>query len=167
MFEKSTALFVLEFAGRPFPLEQFADGFGQFGEAEVGEITNRFTDEFELGGRKSTAGKRKFLFRHGWTPLSSGFLTLSSKRDNVQQNFDEEKIFCGRDSRRSWMTQVAGIRGKNVTTARWTAQRKECRSGGEKWRIHGMPRLEKPTNEWVEEQFNAAGSCRKQERRSS
>jgi len=83
MFEKGTALFILEFAGRPFPLDQFADGFGQFGEAEVGKITDGLMDECKLGGLKSTAGKRKHLFRHGWTPLSSGFLTLSESEENV------------------------------------------------------------------------------------
>lgn len=74
MFEKGTALFVLEFSGRPFPFQKFADGFGQFGETEAGEITDGLMDECKLGGRKDTAGKGKFLFRHGWTPLSSLFL---------------------------------------------------------------------------------------------
>ena len=55
MFKKRAALFVLEFSGRPFPLQKFADGFGQLGEGEVGKITNRLTDELEFGSPKITA----------------------------------------------------------------------------------------------------------------
>jgi hypothetical protein len=61
MFEKRAALFILEFSGRAFPLEKFAEGFGQLGEAEAGEITNRLTNELELGRGKITAGKGNLL----------------------------------------------------------------------------------------------------------
>lgn len=49
MLEKSPALFILEFPCGPFPHEKFADGFGQFGQTEIGEITHSLTDEIELG----------------------------------------------------------------------------------------------------------------------
>jgi hypothetical protein len=68
-FKKRTALFVLKFPGGTFPIEKFADGLGQFGEAEVGKIANRLTDEFKLGGSKITAGKGNLRMRHGCSPL--------------------------------------------------------------------------------------------------
>jgi hypothetical protein len=69
MLEKCAALFVLEFPGGPFPLEQFADGFGQFGEAEVGEIADSLTDEFELGSPKVTTGKANLRLKHDCPPV--------------------------------------------------------------------------------------------------
>jgi hypothetical protein len=69
MFKKRAAFFVLEFPGRAFPFEKFADGFGQFGKAEVGEITNRLSDELKLGKGQFTAGKENLRFRHGCSPL--------------------------------------------------------------------------------------------------
>ena len=69
MLEKSPALFILEFAGRAFPFEQFADGFGQFGKTEVGKIPDSLTDECNLGSTEITAGKGKFPIEHGGSPL--------------------------------------------------------------------------------------------------
>ena len=51
------ALFVLEFSGRPFPLEQFADGCGQLGQAEVGEIADSLADKLKLSRQKIAAGR--------------------------------------------------------------------------------------------------------------
>jgi len=69
MLKKCAALFILEFPGGSFPLEQFADGFGQFGQAEVGEIADSLTDEFELGSPKVTTGKGNLRLKHACFPL--------------------------------------------------------------------------------------------------
>jgi len=69
MFEESTALFVLELPCGPFPLEKFADGFGQFGQTEVREIADNLTDEIELGSPKITAGKANLRLKHDCPPF--------------------------------------------------------------------------------------------------
>jgi hypothetical protein len=48
------------------------------------------------------------------------------------------------------MTQIAGISRQKHAGSLLGAHQKKCRSCGEKWQIYGMPRLEKPTKEWVE-----------------
>jgi hypothetical protein len=53
----------------PFPHDKFADGFGQFGQTEVGEITNGLTDKIELASGKITAGKGNLGLKHGLAPV--------------------------------------------------------------------------------------------------
>jgi hypothetical protein len=69
MFEKSAALFVLELPRRPFPLEKLADGFGQFRQAQIGEIADNPTDEFKVGYGEGAAGKSDLQWLHGGSPL--------------------------------------------------------------------------------------------------
>jgi hypothetical protein len=47
--------------------------------------------------------------------------------------------------------------GEILPEACQPGKQRNGRSGGKKQRIRGVPTLEKPTNEWVERQFEAAG----------
>ena len=105
MFKKRAALFVLEFSGRALPLEKFADGFGQFGEAEIGKIMNRLTDEFELGRGKITAGKGNLRFRHGCSPLLLASLPYPKAKRMSREKCSQANNFTSRVPKRSWMTQ--------------------------------------------------------------
>ena len=93
VFEKRAAFFVLEFPGRAFPFEKFADGFGQLGEAEVAEITNCLTDECELGRGKVTAGKGNLRFRHGCSPLLLVSLRYPERDRMSSEKCSQAKIF--------------------------------------------------------------------------
>jgi hypothetical protein len=151
------ALFVLELPGRAFPFEEFADSFGQLGEAEVGKITNRLPDEFKLGSAKITAREGNLRWQHDGSPLllSLPYLKaegMSREKCNQAKKFHEpgaEAVWddsdC-RDQSEKFCRQSAGQ--ANSGRADWAA----------KWRICGVPTLEKPTTAWVERQFEAAGS---------
>lgn len=52
MFQESPALFALQLSAGPLPFEQFAQGFGEFGQAEIGKIVNSFLNKPEIGRRK-------------------------------------------------------------------------------------------------------------------
>jgi hypothetical protein len=93
MFEKRAALFVLEFSGRALPLEKLADGFGQLGKTEVGEIMGSLTDEFELGRGKIPAGKGNPRFRHACSPLLLVFLPYPKAKTMSRTKCDQAKIF--------------------------------------------------------------------------
>jgi hypothetical protein len=58
--------------------EKFADGFGEFGQTQVGEITGNLADEFKLGAGEAGSGKGNFRWLHG-----SVFIALSEKEENV------------------------------------------------------------------------------------
>jgi hypothetical protein len=92
MFEKRPALFTLEFPGRAFPLEKFADGLGQFGEAEVGEITNRCSDEFEFGSGKVTAREGNLRWQHDCSPFLL-FLPYPKAKRMSRTKCSQAKIF--------------------------------------------------------------------------
>jgi hypothetical protein len=97
MFEKRAALFILEFPGRALPLEKFADGFGQFRQAEVGEITNGLTDEFELDCGKIPTRKGNIRCQHGGSPLLLSLPYLKRGRMS-RKKCDQSKKFQERDA---------------------------------------------------------------------
>jgi hypothetical protein len=53
----------------PFRFEKFADGFGQFRQAEVRKIAGSLADEFKVGRCKIAAGKGNLRLKHGLPPL--------------------------------------------------------------------------------------------------
>jgi hypothetical protein len=77
MFEKRAALFVLELPGRALPLEKLANGLGQLGEAEIGKITERLMDQFEVGCGEISTGIGSLQFRHGCSPPPLLLVTLT------------------------------------------------------------------------------------------
>ena len=92
MFEKRAALLTLEFSGRAFPLEKFADGLGQLGKAEVAEITDRLTDEFEFGSFKITAREGNLRWEHDCSPLLL-FLPYPKAKRMSRTKCSQAKIF--------------------------------------------------------------------------
>jgi hypothetical protein len=92
VFEKRAALFVLEFSGRAFPLEKFAKGFGQLGNAEVGKVTNRLTDEFEFGSPKITAREGNLRWQQDCSPLLLSLPYPKAKRMS-RTKCSQAKIF--------------------------------------------------------------------------
>jgi hypothetical protein len=70
----------LSFPRRPFPLEKLADGFGQFRQAQIGEIADNLTDEFKLGFGEGAAGKSDLQWLHGGSPLLFFLPYLKKKR---------------------------------------------------------------------------------------
>jgi len=51
---------------RPLPTEKFAQGFGQFGQAEMGKIVGDPPDEFEVARRKGASGELDTLMNYGF-----------------------------------------------------------------------------------------------------
>jgi len=69
-----------------------------------------------------------------------------------------ENIFRSRAPKRFWMIRIASINRRNFAGSLPPRQAEEWQIRRQKQRICGVPTLEKPTNEWVERQFEAARS---------
>jgi len=92
VLEKSPAFFILEFAGRSFPFEQFAEGFRQLGQTEVGKIVDGFTDERKLGSTEITAREGNLRGKHSCSPLLL-FLPYPNAKRMSRKKCSQAKIF--------------------------------------------------------------------------
>jgi len=92
VLKKRAAFFVLELTRRALPLEEFADCFGQLGEAEVEEITNRLSDEFEVANPKITAREGNLRWEHDGSPLLL-FLSYPKAKRMSRKKCSQAKIF--------------------------------------------------------------------------
>lgn len=104
MFEEGPAFFVFEFPSGSFPIGKFAYGFGQFGQAEVGEIAGDFAHELEVGRRESTAGVSKLDCSMAGLLLS--LITLQESRRDVQPKMHGRIGKLGAGSERGPVAQI-------------------------------------------------------------
>jgi hypothetical protein len=167
MFKKPAALFVLEFAGRPFPLDQFADGFRQFGETEAEKL--RTVSRMSASSAGSKVRPEKESSCSGMAGLLSllVFLPIRKERQCPAKYLMKRRNFMGGVPQRSWMIRLQGSIEEILPAACQPGKQRKSRLGGKKQRIRGVPALEKPTNEWVERQFEAARFYSKWNKRSS
>jgi hypothetical protein len=118
-------------------------------------------DEFEFGCGENATGKGNLRFRHGCSPLLLATLPYPEK-----ERMSSEKCKPAKKSHElgaRTVMQDSDCRGQSAKMCRQ-------RAGGssrEKWRILGWPRLEKSMIEWVERQFETAGSHSMQNKWSS
>jgi hypothetical protein len=166
MFQKRAAFFVLEFSGRALPLEKFTDGFGQLGEAEVGKITNRLSDQIEFANPKITAREGNLRWQHDGSPLLLSLPYPKAKRMS-RKKCNQVKIFYkpGVEA----VLDDSDCRDQSENLCRQPAGQviSERADHAAKQRICVVPTLEKPTTDWVERPFEVVGSCRKRDGWSS
>lgn len=66
--EKGATLLLLELAGGAFPIEEFAYGSGELGQAEVGKVADGVNNKADVHGREDAAGKLQSGRKHGVAP---------------------------------------------------------------------------------------------------
>ena len=86
---------ILKGSGRTSPIEEFANGLGQFGYAEGGEIVDDIADEFDIFSGKLMTTKRNSRW-HGLARMNAkGFAMLNVEKNecDVQRKIiAEDKI---------------------------------------------------------------------------